>query len=166
MDRMVDRKGVIAIPLPIVNPPEVSEGLLYITKCPVCRYGFSCRNIVVGECNCTYHHFCAVVHFGPGVRSCTSPICSEIYSDDWHESFGALSLSIAFKDSKLDKTILSSTTFTRRSSAGSLSTNCKCSCKFYWFLFHWLQVRLCFKYFLDLLEKLVLHLLPFEMTST
>ena len=42
MDRMADRKGVIAIPLPIVNPPEVSEGLLYITKCPVCGCRFKC----------------------------------------------------------------------------------------------------------------------------
>ena len=42
MDRMAERKGVIAIPLPIVNPLEVSEGLLYITKCPICGYGFRC----------------------------------------------------------------------------------------------------------------------------
>ena len=131
MDRMAEHKGIIAIPLPIVNPLEVSEGFLYITKCPVCGYGFRCRNIVVGECSCTYQYFCAIVHFGPGIRSCASPICSKIYSDDWHESFGALSLSITFKDTKLDKKISSSTTFARRSSAGSLSTNCKCSCKFY-----------------------------------
>ena len=42
MDWMAERKGVIAIPLPIVNPLEVSEGLLYITKCPNCGYGFRC----------------------------------------------------------------------------------------------------------------------------
>jgi hypothetical protein len=78
--------GYYTIPLPIDNPSSLIERILYINECPVCGYGFKCRNITVGECGCTYHPFYLIGHLSSGIKAYSSIICAKVFFDVWLES--------------------------------------------------------------------------------
>jgi hypothetical protein len=94
---MASNSGYYSTPLLIDNPSSLVKGILYINECLVCGYGFKCRDIAVGDCGCTYHPFCLIVHLSSRMKACINPICGDVFSEVWLESFGVQHLRTKLK---------------------------------------------------------------------
>jgi hypothetical protein len=71
--------GIIISPLLIENPTTMATntfGVYFASPCPICGLFFTCNNLVLISCGCTYHPFCLNVPAGgKDLRKCASQKC-------------------------------------------------------------------------------------------
>jgi hypothetical protein len=88
---MSNCSDVTTTPLPIKNPSDMhvqSFSIIHVQACPICGLFYSCNNIVVASCRCTYHPFWLGVHLDKRATHCAKPSCGEQFLINWITSYG------------------------------------------------------------------------------
>jgi hypothetical protein len=90
--------GIIVNPLPIENPATMAANTskaYFASLCPIYGLFFTCNNLVLTSCGCTYHPFCLNVHMGgKHSRKCVSQICGECFLEEWFNNWGVNQISL------------------------------------------------------------------------
>ncbi len=50
-------------------------GVFFVNPCPMCGLFFSCNNLVLTSCRCTYHPFCIILYLARKTTKCVTPWC-------------------------------------------------------------------------------------------
>lgn len=124
--------GMGTTPLPIKNPkvpPGGSRQMIRVSNCPVCGFNYTCHNIVVADCSCTYHHFCLAAWLSDGKRRCAKSDCELEFCADWIDSFGANQVRLpTLRQPKLEGLHTRVNNLEGGNIDAAASTNCKCTC--------------------------------------